>query len=237
MTGRNIISARNAGLFFRNSRRGGRKWVLRHLNFDIAEGETLGVVGTNGAGKSTLLRLLCGIFEPDEGTIVRHDNHPSLLSLGVGFLPYLTGRQNAILSGILLGMRKRDIIEKLPDIIEFTGLSESIDDALHTYSTGMSARLGFGVAIEADPKLLVIDEILGVGDADFQVKSSERIQQRMQSNRTVVIATHSAETIRSLCDRAMWIHENSIEAMGDTASVMSEYEKYVYGLRSQRQRG
>lgn len=146
-------------------------WALKDISFDIFHGETLGVIGRNGVGKSTLLCLIAGIIDPDMGTVFRAENcHASLLSLQVGFVPQLTGRENAVLSGILLGMHRETIESRMEEIIAFSELDEFIDQPIYTYSTGMRARLGFSVAFQTDPDILLVDEVLGVGDADFREK-------------------------------------------------------------------
>ena len=198
-------------------------WALRNVSFDVHHGENLGVIGKNGSGKSTLLRLLSGIYEPDEGTIDHHGNTASLLSLQVGFIGHLNGRQNAVLSGMLLGQTKERMISLLPTIIEYSGLEESIDQPINTYSSGMRARLGFAVSYYADADILLVDEILGVGDSAFREKSADTMRERINSNKTVVLVSHSAQIIRSLCTRIVWIDDGKLKEVGGL-DVVDRYE-------------
>ncbi|MGR9107215.1 MAG: ABC transporter ATP-binding protein [Gammaproteobacteria bacterium] len=196
---------------------------LKEISFDLSRGETVGIVGRNGAGKTTLLRVIAGILEPDQGAIINHGARVSLLSLGVGFAPHLSGRQNAILSGMLLGLRKTEIVRKMDAIIDFSGLAEFIDQPLHTYSSGMRARLGFSVAIQVDPDVLLVDEVLGVGDEEFRIKSNREMKRLIRSDKTVVLVTHNLPTLRELCSRLIWIENGSIEQAGATHAVLQQY--------------
>lgn len=198
-------------------------WALKDISFDLFRGETLGVIGRNGAGKSTLLQLLAGIILPDRGTIQSNGVRASLLSLALGFKGTLSGRDNAVLSGLFLGMRRREIEACLPEIEAFAELGDFMDQPVSTYSSGMRARLGFAVAILADPDVLLIDEVLGVGDADFRQKSSEALRARMRAERTVVLVSHSSSTISRLCDRAVLIERGCVVAEGDTAEIIERY--------------
>ncbi len=224
-----VIRVSNAGVSYRRRLswfgNSNRLWALSDVSMSLHQGETLGVIGANGAGKSTLLRLLAGIIQTDRGTITRTNITVSLLSLQVGFIPDLSGRDNAILSGMLLGLRKRGIIARLDEIIEFSELGERILDPIRTYSTGMRARLGFAVALAVDPDVLLIDEVLGVGDADFAQKSRDAMQTRIQSNRTVVLVTHSESLLRSVCDRAILLHRGRTIADGDLDTVLLLYRR------------
>jgi lipopolysaccharide transport system ATP-binding protein len=198
---------------------------LKNISFDLLRGETLGVIGRNGAGKSTLLRMIAGIIEPDAGRIINHGVRVSLLALGVGFMSHLTGRENAILSGLLLGMRKRDILKRMGHIIEFSGLGDFIDQPLRTYSSGMCARLGFSVAIQATPEALLIDEVLGVGDEDFRKKSTEEMKRLIKSDTAIILVSHSLQDINELCDRVILIDQGTIALTGHTAEVLEQYKK------------
>src|SRR5690606_5298198 len=196
----------DVGVSYRNSMRfmGSRKnWALRHISFDVRRGETLGIIGRNGAGKSTLMKLLADIINPDEGKIEREFGKLQLLSLQVGFLMHLTGRENAIMSGMLLGLRKKDILSGMKQIIEFSELGSQIDDPVRTYSAGMRARLGFAVARETSPDVLLIDEALSVGDAKFREKSKAVMAERIRSEKTVIIVSHNEQTIKEFCDRVI----------------------------------
>ncbi|HWP95045.1 MAG TPA: ABC transporter ATP-binding protein [Gammaproteobacteria bacterium] len=225
-----LLSARNVGLAFAyglNYLRKARYWALRDVSFDLYEGETLGVIGHNGAGKSTLLRVLAGIYAPDAGQIMRHTKHrASLLALQVGFLPHISGRRNAVLSAMLLGLSRGEAEAVLPEIIEFSELGDFIDQPLRTYSAGMRARLGFAVALYANAELVLIDEVLGVGDKDFQKKSSAAIRAMMKSGKTAVVVSHSLETIRELCDRVLWIENGETRDIGPPARVLNKFLIY-----------
>jgi lipopolysaccharide transport system ATP-binding protein len=202
----------------------GKYTPLKNISFDLHRGETLGIIGRNGAGKSTLLRMIAGIIEPDAGKIVNHGARVSLLALGVGFMPFLTGRENAMLSGMLLGMRRREILNCMDAIIEFSGLGEFIDQPLRTYSSGMTARLGFSVSIQATPDALLIDEVLGVGDEDFRKKSTEEMKRLIRSDTAIILVSHSIPVINELCNRAILIDQGTIKSTGLTADVLEQYK-------------
>lgn len=198
-------------------------WALRDVSFDVFPGETLGIVGKNGSGKTTLLKVLAGIIEPDHGSIVRSSINVSMLSLQIGFLPHLSGRENAVLSGMLLGLTMAEARQRLPAIVEFAELDDYIDEPLATYSAGMRARLGFSVAYYAAPEALLIDEVLGVGDQEFRQKSYAAIEEIIRSNRTVVLVSHNLHTIRRLCDRVVLIDNGRTAAAGATEDVLADY--------------
>jgi lipopolysaccharide transport system ATP-binding protein len=225
--GDRLLRLENVGVSYR--RRGVLKrqppfWALEDVFLEIYRGETLGIIGRNGVGKSTLLRLLAGIIIPDRG-IIHFDSpcHISLLSLQVGFIPQLTGRENAVLSGMLLGMRRKEIEARMDKIIDFAELGDFFDQPISTYSTGMRARLGFSVAFQTDPDILLVDEVLGVGDAEFREKSERAMRQKIRSNRTVVLVSHNPQMIRNLCDRAVWIENGCTRLEGDPESVLTAY--------------
>lgn len=224
-----LLSLRHVGLAFPIGKWGWYsrrvRWVLEDVSFDLMHGETLGVVGRNAAGKSTLLRLLAGIIRHDRGSVVNHGGcTASLLSLQAGFLPHLSGRENAILSGILLGLRRREIEVRMDRVIEFSELGEQIDEPLRNYSSGMRARLGFSVAFQADPDILLVDEVLGVGDEAFKAKSSRAMRERIRSDKTIVLVSHHAGTIRELCDRAVWLDAGVTRAVGRVDEVLACYQ-------------
>lgn len=198
-------------------------WALKNVSFNLFHGETLGVIGRNGVGKSTLLRLLAGIIAPDKGEVTSYVERSSLLSLQVGFVPHLSGRENAVLSGMLLGMRRREIEKKMESIVDFSGLGEFIDEPVGSYSSGMRARLGFAVAMEAEPDILLIDEVLGVGDREFKQKSGLAMRERILSDQTVVIVSHNLDTIREFCDRVVWLENGETKAEGKTAEILELY--------------
>ena len=209
-------------------------WALRGLDLDVFEGEKLGIIGRNGCGKSTLMRLLAGIYGPDEGEVVFHrpDCHVELLSIGVGFEGNLSGAENAVLNGMLMGKSRLTMKRRLPAIREFSGLGEFFDWPVSTYSSGMLTRLGFATAMEVNPDVLLIDEVLGVGDAEFLAKSQAAVQAKFQSDRTVVLISHDPATIMSICTRAVWLERGQILAAGDPAHVGE-----IYRQRQQHQPG
>ncbi|HEX7966541.1 MAG TPA: ABC transporter ATP-binding protein [Gammaproteobacteria bacterium] len=228
MSGDTIIELKNVGVRYRRKAgflRSSAFWALHDVSFDLRHGETLGVIGRNGAGKSTLLRLLAGILAPDNGCIVRRTERVSLLALQAGFIPSLTGRQNAVLSGILLGMTRRQVEESMDEIVRFAELQQFIDEPVRTYSSGMRARLGFTVASRADPDVLLIDEVLGTGDASFKEKSSAVMRQKIASDKTVVIVTHQTDTVLELCDRVVWVEKGATVEIGEPKAVVERYLK------------
>lgn len=202
-------------------------WALKGINFEIKKGEVLGVIGRNGSGKSTLLQLLSGLIAPDKGEFINHGEQPVLLSLGAGFQPELPGIENIYLNGLLLGNTKKEIDEKLDEIIEFSELGDFVYKPVRTYSSGMKSRLAFATAISLDPEILLIDEVLGVGDSAFQRKCREAITEKIKQNRTVILVTHSSGLVKSLCDRVVWIHLGEQKAVGDTKKIVDEYEAFM----------
>lgn len=204
-------------------------WALKDISFDLQHGETLGIIGSNGAGKSTLLKVLAGIITIDKGSFKVEDNmHVQLLTLGLGFEAPLSGRLNAILSGMLLGKSRKYMEERVEKIIEFSELGDFIDQPIYTYSSGMMTRLGFAVALEAQCDILLIDEALSVGDGHFQEKSAAAIKQLMDSDKTLVLVSHSIETTRKFCKRAVWIDQGVTKAVGLVDDVFEQYEKHVH---------
>ena len=200
-----------------------RPWALVDVSLSIHAGETLGVIGRNGAGKSTLLRLLAGILRPDRGRFSRMSERATLLSLQVGFVDHLSGRENAILSGLLLGMEHREIVERIGSIIDFAELQDSIDQPIATYSAGMRARLAFATAFHVDPDILLIDEVLAVGDAEFRERSMREMHEKIRSDRTVVLASHNHQLILDLCNRVAWIDSARLRMIGETETVLEAY--------------
>jgi lipopolysaccharide transport system ATP-binding protein len=201
-----------------------KAYVLEDVSFNIRHGTTVGFVGRNGAGKSTLLSLIAGVLKPDCGNITVNGRISSLLDLGAGFHPDLTGRENVELYGVVLGFRRAEIRRRLPAIVGFAELQEHIDIPIRFYSNGMVARLGFAVASQLDPEILLIDEVLAVGDNAFQAKCFNIIDQLRAAGRTIVLASHSADDITRLCDEAFLIQDHSIASAGDPCSVMQRYQ-------------
>ena len=226
MSGSKVIELRNVGVCYTRKSgmlRSSKFWALHDVSFDLYHGETLGVIGRNGAGKSTLLRLLAGIIAPDTGEVIHRVERVSLLALQAGFVQHLTGRQNAILNGILLGLTRRQVEERMDAMIRFAELEDFIDEPLRTYSSGMRARLGFTVAFQADPDVLLVDEVLGTGDASFKEKSAAAMREKIASDKTVVIVTHQPETVLDLCDRMAWVHQGVTIEVGEPEAVLAHY--------------
>ena len=201
--------------------------ALRSVSLDLAPGESLGIIGRNGAGKTTLLRVLANIISPNGGSLENFGAKTAMLSLQVGFDPHSTGRTNILLSALLLGYTKREIEERTADIIAFAELGEFIDQPLAGYSMGMRARLGFSVCYFMIPDVLLIDEALGVGDLEFREKSTKAMQEKIKSDQTVVLVSHSSNTIRQLCNRAVWSEDGVSRMEGDVDEVVESYETYV----------
>lgn len=224
---RELLRLTNVGVsYLQRSKRFKRSeyWALKDVSFSIYHGETLGVIGRNGVGKSTLLRLLAGIISPDKGAIWHEEGlRTALLSLQAGFIPTLTGRQNAIISGITLGLSRKAIEEKIDQIIEFSELKDFIDQPIAAYSSGMRVRLGFSVAMQVDPDVLLIDEVLSVGDEIFSRKSAEVIRNRINTDETTIIVSHNVQLVRTLCDRVVWIENGVTRMEGTSDEVVSEY--------------
>ena len=201
--------------------------ALDRISFSVKKGETLGVIGTNGCGKSTLLKVLANIYGIDGGTITWNCKQVSLLALSLGFDAELTGRDNAIISGMLLGGRKREVLDKLEDIIEFSELKHFIDKPIRTYSNGMRARLGFSVAINMRSELLLIDEVMGVGDGRFRQKAESAMIDKINSEQTVVLVSHSLLQVKKLCDRVLWLHDGKVKIVGHADSVLKQYSLFL----------
>ncbi|WP_444900545.1 ABC transporter ATP-binding protein [Microbulbifer sp. VAAC004] len=198
---------------------------LKDISFELNQGDSLGVLGRNGAGKSTLLRLLNGIIKPDYGEVINHGHRTALLSLTVGYDQNLSGRQNAVISGMMMGLKKRFIVSKLDEINEFAELGNFFDQPVKNYSTGMKQRLGMAVAIHLKADILLVDEILAVGDSKFRIKSEAIMRDKITSGDTVVLVSHSAETIKRLCNKAIWIENGVVAQYGDSKGVVACYEE------------
>lgn len=202
-------------------------WALKDISVTIRRGEVFGILGSNGAGKSTLMKIMAGIAIHHRGEFYTDpDAKVCLLSLGAGFEQSLTGRENAILNGLFFGLHKRTIEKRMDNIIDFAGLGDFIDQPLYTYSTGMRSRLSFSVAMEVDPDILLIDEVMAVGDQNFQNRSEERIKEKMKNDMTVVLISHSASNIQSICSRAMWMHQGTSQLEGDVEPVLLAYNEF-----------
>ncbi|MEZ5654850.1 MAG: ABC transporter ATP-binding protein [Sphingobium sp.] len=207
---------------------GGRyTWALRNVDFAVEEGEVFGVIGRNGAGKSTLLRLLGGVMRPDEGRIVASDRVSGLLDLNAGMHPDLTGRENAIATGIIAGLRKRDIIARMDDVIAFSELEGFIDEPVRTYSAGMRLRLGFAVAMQTKPRILLIDEVLAVGDIAFQRKCLERIEEFRVAGCAIILISHDLAQVEAMCDRVLWLKDGVSQGIGPASDMVHRYEAEI----------
>jgi ABC-type polysaccharide/polyol phosphate transport system ATPase subunit len=210
------------------ARRGGGRgstsfWALREVSFDIRPGEILGVVGSNGSGKSTLLLVAAGILRPDRGVLYSATRRPTLLTLAAGFEGDLTGRQNILLNAAYLGFSRERIRDRMRDIVEFAELGNFIDAPLRTYSSGMRTRLAFAVAVHVEPELLLLDEVLGVGDAAFRRKSLAKLSELMAQATAIVVATHDMSFVRAACTTALWLHEGHLLDYGDPNETVERY--------------
>ncbi|MFT5692198.1 MAG: lipopolysaccharide transport system ATP-binding protein [Oceanicoccus sp.] len=222
-----IISLKNISLSYRKKKsffRHEYHEALKDISFDIRRGETVGIIGRNGVGKSTLLKILSGIFMPDKGTIENHSTKTSLLTLQAGFDLNLCGRDNAILSGMLLGYEKEYIYSKLKDIEEYCELGPFFREPLKSYSNGMKARLGFATATHLTPEVLLIDEVLGVGDEKFRIKATETMESMIRSDHTVILVSHAGGVMSKLCDRIIWIENGVVKDQGDPDSILKAYQ-------------
>lgn len=198
-------------------------WALRDVGFEIPQGSTFGLIGENGSGKSTLLKCLARILVPDEGSIAVKGSVAALLELGSGFHPELTGRENVYLNGSILGLGKRDIDRKFDEIVEFAGIETFIDQPVKNYSSGMYVRLGFSVAINVDPDILLVDEVLAVGDAAFQAKCMEKFAEFRAAGKTVVIVSHAMGTMRTMCDHVAWLDHGRLVESGPATALVDGY--------------
>lgn len=204
--------------------------ALTDINLDVNRGETLGIIGRNGCGKSTLLKVLAGIMTPDSGTVDTRNNKVSLQTLAAGFDQELSGTDNAIISSMLLGHSHKEARANLDRINEFAELGDNFYEPVKTYSSGMRARLGFAVAITMHADVLMVDEVLGVGDANFRKKAEDAILDKINSEQTVVFVSHSAGQIQRLCDRVVWLERGKIKLIGETRPVLKEYQSFLASL-------
>lgn len=200
-------------------------WALRDVSFEVQRGESLGIIGPNGAGKSTILKLLSGITTPTSGEITINGRLSALIEVGSGFHPELTGRENIFLSGSILGMRRREIAAKLDSIVDFAGLSEFLDVPVKRYSSGMYVRLGFSIAAHLDPDILLLDEVLAVGDAAFQAKCLDRIKELESAGTTIVFISHDLNAVERVCDRAILMQRGQLVANGSPLDVIEHYKR------------
>jgi homopolymeric O-antigen transport system ATP-binding protein len=199
-------------------------YALRRVSFSLEEGDSLAVVGPNGAGKSTLLSVIAGLSWPDEGKLAVNGRVAALLELGSGFHPDLTGAENVLLNAALLGLSRRSAKAKFEEIVEFSGIGEFIDEPLRTYSSGMVMRLAFSVAMNVEPEILLIDEVLAVGDQAFQVKCMEKILELKGRGKVLICTSHVPETLKRLCNRALWLDHGRVAGQGALDEVLAAYE-------------
>ncbi len=198
-------------------------WALRKLSLEVEQGQTFGIIGGNGSGKSTLLKVLAGILRPDEGKATVNGRLSALLELGAGFHPELTGRENVYLNGAILGFTKRDIRQRFDDIVAFAELDRFIDEPVRNYSSGMYVRLGFSVAIHVEPEVLLVDEVLAVGDLTFQKRCLDRFAHLKAEGRTIIVVSHDLDMVGWLCDRTAWIQQGSLRAIGPSSEVIDRF--------------
>lgn len=240
-----IIKVENVSMHFRmdkNKTTSLKEWVVTHLlgkqqyeefhalnnvSFEVKRGEIVGIIGRNGAGKSTLLKVISGIYKPTSGTVVTAGRVAPMLELGSGFDPELSGRDNIFLNGAILGFSEEFLKSKYDEIVAFSELGEFIDMPIKTYSSGMMMRLAFSVATIIEPEILIVDEILAVGDASFQAKSHARMLELMTGGTTVLFVSHTLGQIREMCDRCIWLEHGTVQMVGNTEEVTTAYEHFV----------
>ncbi len=200
-------------------------WALRNISFEVKKGDRVGIVGLNGAGKSTLLKLISGVMKPTEGSVEVKGKLVPLLELGAGFDGNYTGRENIFLNGAMLGYTKESLEEKFDEIVEFSEIGKFIDVPIKNYSSGMKARLGFSVATVVEPEILILDEVLSVGDAKFKKKSEERIMSLFEKGATVLFVSHSVDQVKRICNKAIWLDHGKLVMQGDVEEVCNKYEE------------
>jgi len=205
--------------------------VLKNISFEVNDGEVVGLIGVNGAGKSTLMKLIAGITYPSSGEIIVNGKIGSLINLSAGFNPEYTGRKNIYYKGSLMGMSKTEVDKIIDDIIQFVELGEYFDQPLRMYSSGMSARLGFALAVYSEPDILIVDEVLAVGDKSFQLKSKEKVLELFRKGKAVLFSSHSDGLIRQFCSRVIYIHNGQIAFDGNVEEGLALYEKNVIGKK------
>lgn len=204
-------------------------WALKNVSFSVEKGDRVGILGLNGAGKSTLLKVISGVFKPTEGHVDKHGKMVPLLELGAGFDPQYTGKENIYLYGAMLGYTKKFIDSKYDEILEFSELQKFMDVPVKNYSSGMKSRLGFSIATVVEPKILILDEVLSVGDAKFRKKSEKKIMSMFDSGVTVLFVSHSLEQVQRLCNKAMILEKGKLIAYGDIAPISEQYSKMIGG--------
>ena len=204
-------------------------WALRDVSFDVRRGECVGIIGRNGAGKSTLLQIITGTLAPTSGEVKVKGRIAALLELGSGFNPEFTGRENVYLNGAILGLSKEEIDRRYDDILAFADIGDFIDQPVKTYSSGMMVRLAFAVNVFVDPEILIVDEALAVGDAEFQLKCAKRMRQLIEDRVTILFVSHDVNAVRAYCDRALWMADGNVRLLGDVKEVTSRYMEFLFG--------
>ena len=202
-------------------------WALSDVSFDVHRGEVIGLVGTNGAGKSTLLKAVCGVYEPTKGSVITNCNICPMIELGAGFDTELTASENIFLNGAIMGYSKEFLNERYEDIVNFSELHNFMDVPIKNFSSGMMARLAFSVATITDPEILIVDEILSVGDPAFQTKSEKKMMSMINGGTTVLYVSHSIDSIRRLCNRVIWLDHGRVVAIGETNRILNAYLRYL----------
>ncbi|MCP1501667.1 MULTISPECIES: ABC transporter ATP-binding protein [Curtobacterium] len=202
-------------------------WALKDVSFEVPQGTTFGLIGKNGSGKSTLLKCLAKILWPEQGSITARGKQASLLEVGSGFHPELSGRENVFLNGSILGMSRKEVTRKFDEIVSFSGVGHFIDQPVKNYSSGMYVRLGFSVAVAVTPDVLVVDEVLAVGDATFQKRCRTKFKEMKAEGRTVILVSHSMATVKDMCDEVAWLNEGELQKIGKTEDVVAAYNKTV----------
>ena len=216
---------------FKPRKKKGKKpdfWALKDVSFKVKRGEVVGFIGSNGAGKSTMLKVIAGVMKPTKGKVEVHGNICPMIELGAGFDMDLTARENIFLNGAVLGYSKKFIEEKFDEIVEFSELKDFLDVPVRNFSSGMTARLAFSIATAVDPEILIVDEILSVGDMAFQAKSEAKMRSMIGGGTTVLYVSHSIDSIKSICDKAVWLDHGKVVKMGPAAEICDEYCKFMF---------
>ncbi|TFD86263.1 ABC transporter ATP-binding protein [Cryobacterium serini] len=198
-------------------------WALKDVSFEVPTGSTFGLIGSNGSGKSTLLKCLAKIYYPEKGSISYRGKIAALLEVGSGFHPELSGRENVFLNGSILGMSKKEVTRKFDEIVDFSGVEQFIDQPVKNYSSGMYVRLGFAIAINVDPDVLVVDEVLAVGDTEFQEKCGQKFVDFKKAGKTVILVSHSMSTVSEMCDHAAWLSHGELVTVGEAGPTIDAY--------------
>lgn len=201
--------------------------VLKNVSFSVKKGEMLGIIGFNGSGKTTLLKIISKIYSPDEGSVTTQGKIIPFLELGTGFNGELTARDNIIMYGVILGFTKKEIIEKIDDITKFAEIEKFLDTKLKNFSTGMYTRLAFSTAVQVRPDIILVDEILSVGDMTFQEKSFNAFMRFKKTGKTIVFVSHNIDQVQRLCDKVLWIHEGNVRNYGEPAKIIEEYKQFA----------